>query len=249
MDNEIKDEDYQYDNGFHPKEVKLKSNYRFYRKNIFYKMLNKFWIILDTIYMIFPKYLLWGYKTVGKKNKKYAKGAVIVQNHVHPMDGFTLLSAFPSKRIYITMLESNLGFGIVSHIFRNCGCVPIPTDSTMFKKFYRKTIETLKEGYTITVFPEAMLYPYCNHIRKFHNGAFKFAYDSNKVILPCVTTYHKPKGFYKLVRRKKPCIHYNILEPYYIEDLGNKKLSIDKAMEDVHKIMFDYYEKNSDYFK
>ena len=105
------------------------------------------------------------------------------------------------------MLESNLGFGYISHVFRNCGTVPIPTNPNLFKTFYRKTIEILNKGYTVVVFPEAMLYPYCDHIRKFHNGAFRFAYDSDKkLILPCVTTFHKPEGLYKLTRRKKPCI-------------------------------------------
>ena len=250
MNENIKDEDYKYDNGIHPKEVKLKNNYRFYRTNIFYKIWNKLWIYFATFVAFFPKKLVWGFKITGKKNKKYAKGAVLVENHVHQLDGMFLLPTFRHKRLYITMLESNLGFGYISHVFRNCGTVPIPTNPNLFKTFYRKTIETLNKGYTVVVFPEAMLYPYCDHIRRFHNGAFRFAFDSDKkLVLPCVTTFHKPKGLYKLTRRKKPCIHYNILEPYYIKDLGNKKESIDLAMNEVQKIMSDYFKEHSDYFK
>ena len=250
MENKEKDENYQYDSGFHPKKVKLKNNYRFYRTNIFYKIWNKLWVYFSCFVSFFPKKLLWGYKIIGKKNRKYAKGAVIVQNHVQQLDGLTFLPAFRHYRLYITMLESNLGFGYISHVFRNCGTVPIPTDPTLFKRFYRETINTLNKGYSVLVFPEAILYPYCDHVRKFHNGAFRFAYESDKkIILPCVTTFHKPKGLYKLTRRKKPCCKYNILEPYYIKDLGNKRESIDKAMDDVNKIMSDYFIKNSDYFE
>ena len=250
MENEnIKDEDYQYDSGFHPKEVKLKKNYRFYRTNIFYKVWNKLWIYIITFIALFPKKLFWGYKVYGKKNKKYAKGAVIIQNHIHQLDGGSILPTFKHKRLYITMLETNLGFGYISHVFRNCGAVPIPRDPGMFKVFYKKTIDMLNKGYNIVVYPEAMIYPYCDHIRKFHMGAFRFAYDSDKkMILPTITTYHKPKGLYKLTRGKKPCFHYHILEPYYIKDLGNKRLSIDTACKEVQELMSDFFIKNSDYF-
>jgi len=249
MNDNIKDEDYQYDSGFHPKKVKIKEKYRFYRTNIFYKIWNKMWIYIISFIALFPKKLVWGYKIYGKKNIKYAKGAIIIQNHIHQLDGGSILPTFKHKRLYVTMLETNLGFGYISHVFRNCGAVPIPTDPLLFKKFYRKTIEILNKEYNIVVYPEAMIYPYCDHIRKFKNGAFKFAYDSNKkMILPTITTYHKPKGLYKLTRGKKPCFHYHILEPYYIEDLGNKRLSIEKACNDVQKIMSDFFIKNSDYF-
>ena len=67
-------------------------------------------------------------------------------------------------------------------------------------------------------------------------------------IIPSVITFHKPRGLYKLWRRNKPCLHYNILEPYYIEDLGNKRKTIEKAREDVNKIISDYFVKNSDYY-
>ena len=246
---DIKDEDYVYDSGIHPKKVKLKSNYRFYRTNIFFRIWNKIWLYIISFIALFPKKLVWGYKIYGKKNRKYAKGAIIIQNHIHQLDGGSILPTFRGKRVFITMLETNLGFGYISHVFRNCGCVPIPTEPGMFKKFSRKTIDVLNNGYNVIFYPEAMIYPYCDHIRKFKLGAFKFAYESNnKIIIPTVTTYHKPKGLYKLTRGKKPCFHYHILEPYYVKNLGNKRLSIEKACNDVHDIMTKFFIENSDYF-
>ncbi len=245
----VRDEDYQYDNGFHPKAVKLKQNYRFYRTNIFFRIWNKIWLYAITFVALFPKKLVWGYKITGKKNKKYAKGAVILQNHVHQLDGGSILPTFRHKKIFITMLETNLGFGFISHIFRNCGAVPIPTSPCMFKRFYRKTVGVLNKGYNVVFYPEAKLYPYCDHIREFQSGAFRIAYHTDKkIIIPTVTTYHKPRGLYKLTRGKKPCFHYNILEPYYIKDLGNKRLSIDTACKEVQEIMTNFFINNSDYF-
>ena len=42
---------HSYDNGFHPKEVHLKDNYRIYRTNIFYKFFNKVAIAIFILMM------------------------------------------------------------------------------------------------------------------------------------------------------------------------------------------------------
>ncbi|MGM9970741.1 MAG: lysophospholipid acyltransferase family protein [Anaeroplasma sp.] len=246
---ELNENVHTYDNGFHPKEVHLKENYKLYRKGIFFKIFNKIIIYLFKFLLFFPKKFVWGFKVIGKKNKKYIKSSTLVCNHTHQFDAFMILTALPTKRIYVTMLESNLGFGIISGLFRAGGAVPIPNDINLLKRFNKETPEVIKEGYNILVYPEAALMPYCDHIRKFLNGAFHYSFEANGKIIPSVITYHKPKGIYKLTRRNKPCIHYNILEPYYIKDLGNKRLTLQTATNDVNKIMSDYFNEHSDYFK
>ena len=238
-----------YDNGFHPKPVHLKSNYRIYRTNIFYRFFNKVAIVLFIIMMFIPKRLFWGFKVVGRKNSKELNGSIVLSNHTHPYDVFSMITAIPTKRLYITMLESNLGFGIVSHVFRIGGAVPIPTPLDLQKKFNSDTTKIVDMGYNVLFFPEAALMPFCDHIRPFMPGAFHYVYNSkNRKIVPTMLTYHEPKGFYKLTRRHAPCIHYNILEPYYMKDLGNKRDSINKAKDDLHKIMSDYFIAHSDYY-
>lgn len=238
-----------YDNGFHPKEVKLREKYKFYHHNWPFRIWTRIVVYFIAFVYFFPKKLYWGYKVRGKKNLRHLKGYTIVSNHVHPSDAFLIVTALKNKRVYTTMIQSNLGFGAVSRLFRYGGAVPIPTDVDKFKKFMRETESTLKRGANILVYPEAALVPYCDHIREFKPGAFRFALSGNEIIIPSVTTFHKPKGLYKLTRRKKPCLHYNILPPYKIEELGNKKETLNKAMEDVHKIMSDYFIEKSDYFK
>ena len=45
------DNEYQYDNGFHPKEVVLKPNYVFYPRNIFYAILRRFTVLLSKFHL------------------------------------------------------------------------------------------------------------------------------------------------------------------------------------------------------
>lgn len=237
-----------YDNGFHPKEVKLKDNYNFYRKSIGYKIWNRILVLFWKFLLFFPKFFVWGFRFKGRKNKKYIKGSCVICNHIHQFDVFMLFTAMPFKRIYITTLQSNLGFGIVSRLFRDGGAVPIPTDVKLIKKFNKETPEMINKGYNVMFYPEAALMPYCDHIRNFMPGVFHYAYASTKVIVPTCFTFHRPKGWYKLVRKNKPCITYNILEPYYMEDLGNKRKTIEKTKEDLEKIVSDYFIKHSDYY-
>ena len=247
---EIFEDEIEYSNAFKPKEVHLKENYVFYRRNILYRIWNKIVVFGVAFVFGFPKILQYGFKTTGRKNLRKVKGAIVISNHVWSTDVILTLSALRHRLIYATTLQSNLGFPVVSKIFTGGGAVPIPSENLRLMRNYKNaTIKTLNDGYNIIFYPEGHLVVKCKRVRPFLSGAFHYAYDSNnKVIVPTVMTFHKPKGIYKLLRGKKPCIHFNILKPYYIKDMGTKKSSITKAMDDLYNIMNDYYKENSDYF-
>jgi len=59
-----------YDNGFHPKEVKLKDNYKFYRKGIVIRSITRLLVWLVKLIIIIPNFFVWGFKVKGKKNLK-----------------------------------------------------------------------------------------------------------------------------------------------------------------------------------
>lgn len=246
--NQENENTHTYDNGFHPKEVILKENYKFYRKGFFFKIANYLTKITTAFFVFFPKKLVWGFKVVGRKNKKHIKSSILLCNHTIPYDIFLILTSMKYKKLYITTLQSNMGFGIVSTYFRLGSAVPIPTDMNMLIKFNKQTYEAINNGSSVIFYPEAALIPFCDHIRNFMPGAFHYSYATTKKIVPMVITYHKPKGLYKITRRKKPCIHLNILEPYYMDDSIRKRDSIEKARLDLEKIMSDYFIKHSDYY-
>ena len=128
--------EHTYDNGFHPRKVTLKSNYKFYPKGFFYKFGHFLTVLFTRLLLFFPKVLVWGYKVKGRKYKKYAKGALLCSNHTHPMDALIIGSSFITKTIYLTTLQSNLGFPIVSSYFRLGGAVPIPEDPKLSISFH-----------------------------------------------------------------------------------------------------------------
>ncbi len=172
----------------------------------------------------------------------------MVCNHAYPLDAM-LIFDFLRKKTYIPMLQSNMGFGIASRYFYNGGATPIPEDKNLLKRFNKELVETLQSGKNILIYPEAALIPFCDHIRPFKSGAFHYAYQAGCEIIPCVTTFHKPRGLIKLFGRKKPCVHWNVLPAYQVKDMGNKRLTMDTAAEEIHKIMSDFFNETSDYFK
>ena len=105
----------------------------------------------------------------------------------------------------------------------------------------------LEKGKNILFYPEAALMPYCNHIRNFLPGAFHYAVLYDRPIVPCCYTFHKPKGIYKLLRGKKPVVHFHILEPYYIKHSDNRNETIQRTTEEVHKIISDFFLSHNEY--
>ena len=239
--------EHTYDNGFHPKEVHLKENYKFYNQNIFFRFFSMLTKWFTRIWIIFPRIFL-GIHVKGRKNKRKVKGAIMVSNHIHQLDAFFLVTTMYYRKCYVTMLESNLGFGIVSKYMRLAAAVPIPTERRLLRKFSEETGEILKKGRNVLFYPEAALMPYCDHIRNFLPGAFHYAVANERPILPCCFTFHKPKGIYKLFRRKKPVIHCNILEPYFIQPKETRKETIEQEKKEVHDIMESFFIKHSDYY-
>ncbi len=242
---EQEDAEKEYKNNFKVREVHLKDDYPFYNHNIFFVIFSKIIILLTVIGCFIAKYLLWGFKKTGKENLKNIKGAITISNHCLIQDAFiNVPSVFP-KKMYVTMLETNLGFGLASTYLRFCGAVPIPRDPKLLIKFFKQTKDELKKNQFIHIYPEGHLIPYSDHIRKFMPGAFHIAYTSKVPIIPICFTFHKPKGFY--FWKKKPMIHQNILKPYYPDYSLPKRECIDKMAEDLFNIMSDYFNKHSEY--
>lgn len=240
--------EYVYDLGFPPKEIKLSKDYKLYQKSMGYRIVNKFMVFLGTVFAFFPKTFVWGFRLRGKQNRKNIRSCVMVSNHVHPLDLLIIHSSMGLRHFYVTVLQSNLGLGLLTFLIRIGGGVPIPTDKKIFARFDRETKEMINKGNIILFYAEASLLPYCDHIRTLSPGAFHFAASTTGKIVPTVITFHKPKGFYKIVRKNKPCIQYHILEPYYIKDMGHRRETVEKARADVQKIMSDYFIRYSDYY-
>ncbi len=236
-----------YDNGFHPRKVTLKKDYCFYNNHFFFRVMAWIVIYFTKFWSFFYKRLV-GFKIIGKKYRKKQKGVILVCNHVFPMDALTMASTYAYPNLYVTVLQSNLGFPIFSRYIRFGAAVPIPEDRHLLPRFKEQTIAVLAKGRNILFYPEAALIPFCDHVRPFKTGAFHYAINAGVSILPCCWTFHQPKGIYKLWRRKKPIMHLNYLPLYTPTLTGNNNIDIRKATSEVQQIISDYFVAHSDYY-
>ena len=94
----------------------------------------------------------------------------------------------------------------------------------------------LKDGKTIHFYPEGSLWPYCNKIRHFKNGAFDFAVRNNVPIVPMVFKFKKSKAISNILK-SKPTITLEILEPIFPDTSLSKKEAILDLKNRVYKVM------------
>ncbi|CCV64611.1 predicted lysophospholipid acyltransferases (LPLATs) of glycerophospholipid biosynthesis,: AGPAT-like [Alteracholeplasma palmae J233] len=228
--------------------VTLKDDYKFFNKNIFFRLLSLFFIFSIKI---FVEYLIarpfMGFRV---KNKKYAKslkkeGYVIISNHIHPIDTFMIGTTVLPKKIYAIMRESNLGVPIFGKVMRFSGGVPIPTKMKLFGKFLRLIPNELKSKKAILVMPETALIPYHVGIRPFSSGAFRIAINANSKILPVVYVYKKQR-FLSKIFRSKPDFQLHFLEPVEVLDKGNTHDTVEFYKNYLHEVMTKYFNENSD---
>ena len=226
------------------KEVVLPDDYPFFFKG---KIKRFFCKIVTCSAWILTKIIgiHYGFRIKNKKNLKKG-GGIIIANHIHPMDAFFTTTSFMSKKIWITSLQSNLGlpFGWGRYI-RLAAMVPIPDKITQLKSFRDQLVQSLDRGEYVNIYPEAVLMPFCDHIREFKKGAFTFAMLSDKQIYPIVYTFRKRKGIRKLFG-KKPLITLNVLPAYNVIKKESKNETLLTAMNDLNKIMSDFFNTNSE---
>ena len=183
---------------------------------------------------------VFGLKQEGKGKiqelSKKNKGFVLTCNHVHPMDCTWLgVLTTPRKMVY-TSMEGNFKIPVVGPFIRFFDCVPISTTIKGLRNFMNEMTDAVKRGRVVGMYPEGSIEMYCDHLRKFSDGAFTIAVDANAPVLPVVITPRERKGLWKLLKRGS-CITITVGDPVYPEDCGSHRKTVRKLREDVEAEM------------
>ena len=175
-------------------------------------------------------------KTKIQKLSKKNKGFVLTCNHVHPMDCTWLgILATPRKMVY-TSMENNFDIPVVGPLIRFFDCVPISTSVKGLRNFMNEMTAAVKRGRVISMYPEGSIEMYCDHLRKFSDGAFTIAVDANAPVLPVIITPRERKGLWRLLKRGS-CITLTVGDPVYPVDCGSHRKTVHKLREDVRAEM------------
>ena len=159
--------------------------------------------------------IIYDFKIEGQENiENLEDGAISVSNHVLFLDCAMIGLAFRDKKIYYTTQEESFKIPFVRKLIKLLRAIPIPKGIENKRYFIKAISNLLKEKNIVHVYPEASLWPYCQKIRNFKNGAFDMAVRNQVPVVPCVFTFREPTGIRRLFKRKKD-VTLKILKPVY----------------------------------
>lgn len=227
------------DNNKKIKRVKIDKNYKYIHKNPLWNLAS---FIIYRIIFLLPAFiyskLKFRIKIEGKdkikKYKKYSKnGFFIYHNHTQEiLDTFlpTFVS-FPTKA-YIIANADNVSIKGLKKANQMMGAIPVPEDKVSTKKFIEAIKHYIEAGKTISIYPEAHVWPYYTKIRNYKSVSFKYPIDNNVPAFSATTTYQKYKD-------NKLRIVVYIDGPFHTDERLNKKQAQEKLRDEIYNKMLD----------
>ena len=217
-------------------------------ENYVYIHKNPFWnfcafltqnVISMPIKVLYSK-IKFRHKFIGKeKLKKYTKqGYFIYVNHTQPFaDTFIPSLANYPKRNFLIVNPENVSMKGMHTLVEMLGAIPIPCNKEGMKNFLEAIKKRIEKGYSITIYPEAHIWPYYTKIRNFKDVSFKYPIELNTPTF-CITNTYQSRG-----KNKVQIISY-IDGPFYPDksvsgEILNKKQMQKNLRDKVYEAMVE----------
>ncbi len=129
---------------------------------------------------------------IGKdKLKKYRnQGYFVYVNHTQAFaDTFIPSIAIYPKRNFLIVNPENISMKFSKNIIEMLGAIPVPGDRDSMKNFLDIIKKHIKKGHSITIYPEAHIWPYYTKIRPFKPVSFEYPVDLKKPVFCMTNTY------------------------------------------------------------
>ena len=176
-----------------------------------------------------------GRNILRKYRKQLKGGAITIANHCYRWDAPAVLQAVHAGyHTRIPMFADN--FCTKDHWFlKHVGGIPVPDNMSALKKFNEAFDEFHRRGWWFHVFPEAANWRFYKPLRPFRKGAFSMAYKYDMPIVPCVITYRKRTGIFRLFgKQDEPLLTVTIGEPLFPDRSASRKTEVDRMRNEAH---------------
>ena len=211
---------------------RIDENYKYIHKNPLWNICA---FILQNILSMPIKYLYakikFRIKYVGKeKLKPYNKeGYFIYVNHTQPFaDTFIPSIANYPKRNYFIVNPENVSMKGLKTTVEMLGAIPIPSNRQAMKNFLNTVAIRIKKASSITIYPEAHIWPYYTKIRPFKAVSFKYPVQLDKPVFCMTNTYQK-------YRKNKIRMVTYIDGPFF----QNKELNMQEQKQDLRDRVYN----------
>lgn len=174
----------------------LPENYRYVSKNPFFKLFS------FVIYRLIARPLVWCYTAVRFHHKYVNKravnalktGCMIYGNHV-TIAGEAFIPNLISlkKRNYIVTGKETNSLTCILPLLNALGNIPLGQTTAQQHRMYRCIKQRLREGHSVTVYPEAHIWPYYTGIRPFSADSFRTAAMCGVPVISMTKCFQKRK--------------------------------------------------------
>lgn len=173
----------------------IDEKYKYLHKNIFWNLAHFLVqnVLSVPIKVLYAK-LKFRIKYIGKeKLKKYKKeGYFVYANHTQVFaDTFLTSNVIYPKRNYLIVNPENVSMKFLGNFVQMFGAIPIPTGKDGMKNFLNAIKYHIQKGHSITIYPEAHIWPYYTKIRPFKSVSFKYPIELDKPVFCITNTYQK----------------------------------------------------------
>ena len=176
-------------------------------------------------------------KYIGKeKLKKYKKeGYFVYVNHTQPFADTFIPSnpIYPKKNFFIVNPE-NVSMKFVGNTVQMLGAIPIPSNKQAMKNFLEAIKKHIEKNHSITIYPEAHIWPYYTKIRPFKDVSFKYPIQLETPTF-CMTNTYQKYG-----KNKIKIVTY-IDGPFF----PNKELTKKEQQKELRDTVYNYMVKRS----
>lgn len=176
-------------------------------------------------------------KYVGREKLKECRdtGYFIYGNHTQPFaDTFIpSLANYPKRNFFIVNPE-NVSMPGLRRLVELLGAIPIPCDFGGMKNFVRAVADKIHRGYSVTIYPEAHIWPYYTGIRPFKAVSFRYPVSLSCPVYALTNTYQERKG-----RPGKADIVTYIDGPFYPDESLKPKERQQELRDRVYQCMLE----------
>ena len=219
-----------------------------YNKSAFWE----FWSFLIQNVLSMPIKILYlkikfNHKYIGtEKFKKYRKeGFFIYSNHTQAFsDTFTPSVAVYPKRNFLIVNPANISLKGTGWLVELLGAIPIPEGIEAYKNFLNRIKNRIDKGYSISIYPEAHIWPYYTKIRPFKDVSFKYPVQLNTPVFCITNTYQEGQNLKNKLNKKITMVSY-IDGPFFPDNSLNKKEAQEKLRDEVYKKMCERSKNNN----
>ena len=181
---------------------------------------------------------------IGREKLKSCKnsGYFIYGNHTQPFADTFLpsLANYPKRNFFIVNPE-NISMKGMGTLVEMLGAISIPSDLGGMKNFVKAVEDKIKRKYSVTIYPEAHIWPYYTGIRPFKAVSFRYPVQLKCPVFSLTNTYHRRGGGDGKVK-----ILTYIDGPFFADESLKPKEAQQKLRDQVYQCMAER-SRSSDY--